>query len=148
MSNLHFQHDHETQARIAQAQSEERRAELQALRIAVAERVYGFKPCEEGVWLTPLDIQNGDPYEAFTLLEELPEYSTDLNACSLAEGRVLFDLGFEDEYVAKLRAMYERGVSDWISWERFLLELAPEVKCRAMLAALAQAEGQQAQGEG
>lgn len=130
-NNLRLELDPEMLARIAR----ERKEELQALRIAVAERIFGFKRCEEGVWLTPLDLQNGDPYDAFTLLEELPEYSTDLNACAHAEQRILV-MALGERYAEAMWAT-ARLICEEEAETRMALLIAPaEERCKAMLAVL------------
>ena len=134
MNNVPFEQDRTTLARLAWERAEARRAELQALRIAVAERVCGYAPCEEGVWLTPEHIQNGDPYEAFTVLDELPQYSTDRNACAEAEARMI-ELGHGENYANALHADLCRGHHTQAGCLPFLTASA-ETRCRAMLDAL------------
>lgn len=70
--------------------------------------------------------------------------SRDLGLCRVAEQRMI-ELGKGEDYARKLADALPNEAR--MSYTLFLLTASPEVKCRAMLAALAQAEGQ-AQGEG
>ncbi len=67
---------------------------------------------------------------------DVPAFSSDPKVCREAEQIVMLNLGLEREYLAALQAEYKRFAVSWISWDRYLLEVDPAARCKAMLAAL------------
>lgn len=95
----------------------------------IAERVMGHAVTLDGLGARSFVVKSHR--DEAGVLDLLPAYSTDLNACATAEARII-SMGLDWSYENKMRAL----MPDDMTPALWYLTASAEARCRAMLATL------------